>query len=294
MTSGIIAINKPSGISSFDAVREIRKILTQDHRKIKIGHGGTLDIPADGVLPILLGEATKAFDYLLNSNKTYRAVVQFGSFTETDDAEGNPIEIFGGAPTRDAVEAVIPEFIGLIEQLPPRYSALRIDGRRSYQLARENQEIELKPRKVHIESVTLDSFNQKDRQVNLTIICSSGTYIRSIARDMGRLLSCGGHILRLTRTRSAGIDLSDCIGLDNLDVELILKSLIPLRKGLSMPELNIRETREWVMNGRPLQDSLFLETEIKDGEYKVVHGEELFALIERKGRKYSYLRVFHE
>lgn len=294
ITSGIIAINKPCGISSFDAVREVRKALTQDHKRIKIGHGGTLDIPADGVLLVLLGEATKAFDYLLNANKTYRAIVQFGSCTDTDDAEGQTLESSDKALDRETLESVLPEFTGWIEQLPPKYSALRVDGRRSYELARENLDVPLKPRKIQIESITLDAFHEKDRKAELTIVCSSGTYIRSIARDLGQRLACGGHIYRLTRTRSAGVDLSDCIGLDNLSADLIYSKLVPIRKGLSMPELNFRETREWVMNGRPLQDGLFLEANIADGEYKVVRNEELYALIERKGPKYSYLRVFHE
>lgn len=221
--SGILPVNKSPGMGSYDVIRKIKRILPPELKKEKIGHGGTLDNLADGVLLILFGEATKAFDFLLNSDKVYLASVQFGAFTKTDDAEGSFIKTFEKKASIADIEGILPKFIGEISQVPPEYSALRVNGKRSYDLARENKSIELKPRLVNIKDIQIKNFDNRMQLLTLKITCSSGTYIRSIARDMGAELGCGGYISGLTRLKSGGINIEDCITLEDLGNEIMPK-----------------------------------------------------------------------
>ncbi len=292
--NGILPINKPSGISSYDVIRMIKKSLGFDSKSQKIGHGGTLDKSASGVLPVLLGEASKAFDYLLQSEKVYRAVIQLGANTDTDDAEGLRINTFDTKIGRSDLEAVLPEFTGSIMQVPPVYSSLHINGTRSYELARRNINVENSAREVEINDISLDSFDSDKFQASLTVKCSSGTYIRSLARDIGERLNCGGYILELTRLSSSGIMLKDCIKPDEVTGLNIEKLLIPLNCVLSMPALTFLPQKTIVTNGRNLMEEFFGEKAEKDGLYKIVQEGNVLAIVQKNGGKFHYLRVFNE
>lgn len=293
MISGILPVNKPRGISSFDVIRDIKKILPPELKKEKIGHGGTLDIPAEGVLPILFGEATKAFDFLLGSEKIYRAVVQFGSLTDTDDADGKIIQTFDKKATLEEIKKALPSFTGKIQQLPPKYSALRINGVRSYELAREEKEVKLKPREVEIFCLDINNFNPSAQRLTLTVRCSSGTYIRSLARDIGNSLGCGGHILELLRVKSAGIMLDQCRSPDELKKGNLTDYFLDLNGALDLPALELKPETSHVINGKPLADALFDNPPNRDGIYKIVKNGKLLSIAERKEGKMKYLRVFN-
>ena len=175
--SGVLPIYKPAGIGSFDVIRILKRSISVK----KIGHGGTLDNFAEGVLPILIGEATKIFDYMLKTDKCYEAVAQFGIVTETDDKDGTVVETSDITPGLSDIERLLPGFQGEIEQIPPRYSALKINGQRSSDLARSNRDFEVKPRKARVSSIEMLSYDQPARQLRFRVECSSGTYIRSIS-----------------------------------------------------------------------------------------------------------------
>ncbi len=292
--NGILPINKPSGVSSFDVIRILKHRLQLDWKKQKIGHGGTLDYLASGVLPVLLGEASKAFDYLLLSGKEYEAVIQLGVETDTDDAEGSIIGTFDREIERKDIESVLPKFQGVILQVPPYYSSLHINGRRSYELARKNILIAKDPRKVEISDITINDYNKDEKRLTIKVACSSGTYIRSLARDIGRELSCGGHILQLQRLSSSGIRISDCVSFEEVDIANIERILLPLNTALSLPGLNLLPDPEYVKNGRLLSLDLFKEEALDDGLYKIVKGGSVLAIVEKKGPLFNYLRVFNE
>ncbi|MGA2142527.1 MAG: tRNA pseudouridine(55) synthase TruB [Brevinematales bacterium] len=293
--NGVLPINKPSGVSSFDVIRILKKRLADlDWKKQKIGHGGTLDLPASGVLPILLGEASKAFDYLLLSKKEYRAVIQFGAVTDTDDAQGRVIETYEAGADLNDIEAVLPKFTGRIMQVPPLYSSLHINGQRSYDLARRNIMAAGEPREVEISGITIEAYDNKLKRLTIRVLCSSGTYIRSLARDIGRELSCGGHISELRRTMSAGIKLEDCIKPEEVDISSIEKQIIPLNKALTLPALDFQQDKDYIRSGRKLNKELFGEPGHEDGLYKIVAGGAVLAIVEKKGLNYIYLRVFND
>lgn len=197
---GFLNINKPAGLTSHDVVARVRRLAG---RKVKVGHAGTLDPAATGVLPVALGAATRLIPYLVDATKTYRAVVQLGVQTTTDDAEGEPLpETAGPVPPLEhtAMEAVLAPFRGTITQIPPMYSALHHQGKRLYELAREGQTVERTPREVTIAQLDLLSCDPGAAQLVLLVVCSKGTYIRSLARDIGTSLGCGGHLAALERT----------------------------------------------------------------------------------------------
>jgi len=291
---GVLAIDKPVGMTSFDVIRRLKKLLGIK----KIGHGGTLDKAASGVLPILIGEATKLFDYLLTGEKEYVATIRFGEFTETDDAEGEVIESFDFQFDEDAVLEVLSQFVGEIDQVPPIYSALKINGKRSYKLARQNQEVKHKPRKVSVYSIVPENFDKEKKEAVLRIRCSSGTYIRSIARDLGRLLGWGAHLSALRRTQSAGVKLGDCCALENLTSENVNSFFIPFNQALSAyPELSLLVSPDAIRQGKKLNFSFFKKSPENFGVYRVTEGEagrNLLALVNYNEKGLKYLRVFQD
>ncbi|MBF0248169.1 MAG: tRNA pseudouridine(55) synthase TruB [Alphaproteobacteria bacterium] len=209
---GWIVIDKPKGMSSSAVVGRVRRALDAE----KAGHGGTLDPLATGVLPIALGEATKTVSFVMDGVKGYRCWVRFGSATSTDDAEGEVIETSDVRPTRAEIEAVLAEFTGDVVQVPPAFSALKVDGRRAYTLARAGEEVEMKPRTVRIDAVTLADMPADDLAV-VDVACGKGTYIRALARDLARRLGTVGHVADLRRTRSGPFRESGAISLDSLE-----------------------------------------------------------------------------
>ncbi len=208
LINGWINLNKPKGIESTKALNIVRRAL--DARKA--GHGGTLDPLAEGILPIALGEATKTIAFAQDSLKTYAFTVTWGEERDTDDSEGQILHRSENRPEKDAVLALIPSFIGDIEQIPPQFSAIKIDGKRAYDLARAGETVDIAKRDVYIESLNLIE-HTKDT-ASFRCVCGKGTYIRSIARDLGRGLGCYGYISSLKRESVGPFTLEDAISLD--------------------------------------------------------------------------------
>lgn len=206
--NGILCMNKPQDFTSFDVIGKLRGIL---HMK-RLGHTGTLDPMATGVLPILVGTATKACDILPNQDKTYQATVVFGKATDTLDIWGKPLQDYPEQHvTEAALRAVLPEFLGDITQLPPMYSAVSVNGKRLYELARKGETVERPTRTVHIDAITLDAFDETQQTATLTVSCGKGTYIRTLLSDIGQRLGGDAVMTALTRTAACGYQLQDCL-----------------------------------------------------------------------------------
>ncbi|MHB1280020.1 MAG: tRNA pseudouridine(55) synthase TruB [Acidithiobacillus sp.] len=222
--NGVLLLDKPVGLTS-NAALQITKRLFQAE---KAGHTGTLDPFATGLLPLCLGEATKFAQYLLDADKNYRAVMQLGVTTTTGDPEGEVLDTRPVNITRDDLLAAIARFIGPIEQTPPMYSALKHQGKPLYEYARAGIEIARKSRLIHIRSIELCAFD--GAQATIDVRCSAGTYIRTLAEDIGKMLGCGAHLIALTRTASGGFQLDQAISLatlENSDMNARDKLLLP-------------------------------------------------------------------
>ena len=224
---GLISLNKPSGMSSSDAVVKIKKLAHMS----RVGHMGTLDPLASGVLIIGVGKATRLFDFYLAKTKTYIATFKFGVLTDTLDSEGVITKDGLRVPSMDEISAVLPSLTGKISQYPPQYSAKSINGVRAYKLARQGIEVELKPKDITINYIKLLDKVSKD-EYTFEIDCSSGTYIRSIARDMGRLLGTEAIMTALIRTRCGVFDINNSIKLEDLTEENIEQQLTTLDMAL--------------------------------------------------------------
>lgn len=240
--NGWLALDKPLGMTSTQAMAKVRWLLGAQ----KAGHGGTLDPLATGVLPIALGEATKTVGYMMDATKRYRFTLKFGEQTSTDDKEGEVVARSDVRPTREALEAVLPRFIGDISQLPPRFSALKVAGERAYDLAREGAEFELQPRQVRIDAIDLISFENNEMAV-FEVNCGKGTYIRSLARDIAQAVDSVGHVAELRRLQVGRFSEKDSISLDQL-AEKVQNTpadqlLLPIETALGdIPALAITET----------------------------------------------------
>jgi len=209
---GWIVLDKPIGMTSTQAVAAVKRLFSAK----RAGHAGTLDPLASGGLPIALGEATKTVPFVMDGRKRYRFMVRWGVERDTDDTEGRVVKSSNLRPTPEAIQALLPQFTGLIEQTPPRYSAIKVQGERAYDLARDGEIVELAPRAVEIHQLTL--VEQIDN--NLSVFdaeCGKGTYVRALARDMGRILGCFGHICALRRTLVGPFSENDMIPLEQLE-----------------------------------------------------------------------------
>ena len=249
MSDGFVNLNKPSGMTSHDAVNRVRKIFSTR----KVGHAGTLDPQACGVLPIAIGRATKFIEYLADCDKTYRAEILFGLATDSGDLDGAIVaraENFT-MPTVDELNAALKNFVGEIEQRPPKFSAIKIHGRKAYDLARKNLEFVMPIRRVKIfrlELVTLD-----DNSATIEIDCGKGTYIRSLARDLGEQLNLPATLKTLTRLRVGDFNLRDAVTLDELNAAHLLPIEDCLRHlpTFELPEHRVRA----FLNGLPTTTS---------------------------------------
>jgi tRNA pseudouridine55 synthase len=208
---GWLVLDKPVGMTSTQAVGAVRRAFGAQ----KAGHAGTLDPLATGILPIALGEATKTVPYAVDGQKEYRFTVRWGIETDTDDAEGRSVATGGSRPDRAAIEAVLPRFIGEIMQTPPAFSAVKIAGERAYDLARAGEVVELEPRPIEIDALDLVECPDPDTAV-FAAQCGRGTYVRALARDMGRALGCHGHVIALRRARVASFVEADAVTIDDL------------------------------------------------------------------------------
>ncbi|MFV2064096.1 MAG: tRNA pseudouridine(55) synthase TruB [Chloroflexota bacterium] len=241
---GILVVSKPAGPTSHDIVALVRR-LTGVRR---VGHGGTLDPFAMGVLPVFIGRATRMVEYHLADEKAYRASVVFGASSSTDDLDGEMTPAEGPAPTRDAVAAALESFRGNIEQVPPDHSAVHVGGKRAYEVARQGDKPELRSRKVTIHSLELVEWDTADADrpmAELEVRCSAGTYVRSLARDLGRVLGSGAYLGALTRTASGPFRIEDAHTLDEVREGLANgrteQLLLPPDAGLDMiPLVQVR------------------------------------------------------
>ena len=210
--NGIIIINKPKSFTSFDVIAVLRRLLNQR----KIGHMGTLDPMATGVLPILLGDSAKFQIYCTNHDKTYIADLKFGITTDTLDITGNVLSETKSNVNREELQKVLKTFVGEIFQVPPMFSAIKINGQKLCNLARKGVEIEREKRKITIYSIKLIDFNEKNQTAKIEVECSKGTYIRTLCDDIGKKLSVGAVLTDLKRTKSNGFDISESISLDDI------------------------------------------------------------------------------
>jgi tRNA pseudouridine55 synthase len=208
---GILVVNKPKGWTSHDVVGRIRRLA---HQK-RVGHAGTLDPMATGVLLVCLGRATRVAEYLMDSDKTYRAVVRLGVETDTFDADGQVVATHPVNVDESDLRAALARFVGAIDQVPPMYSALKRDGKPLYQLARQGIEVERKPRRITIYDIALRAWQPPDATIDVR--CSSGTYVRSLAHDIGVVLGCGAHLTALTRLASGSFSIGDAVTLEDLE-----------------------------------------------------------------------------
>ena len=261
MPNGILIIDKPQGWTSMDVCAKIRGIL---HEK-RVGHGGTLDPMATGVLPVFVGQATRAVEFAENGRKEYVAGLRLGQVTNTQDVTGETLETHPVTATRRDVEQALARFLGDIQQIPPMYSAIKINGQKLYDLARKGQEVARKPRSITIyELELLEQVSETD--YTFRCVCSKGTYIRTLCHDIGQVLGCGGTLYSLRRTMAAGFTLEQAVTLEEVQEKgeallLPADSLFAQHPALHLPSSK-QEKR--VRNGNPVTDP-----SIPDGTYRV-------------------------
>lgn len=239
--SGWINLNKPEGVTSNDAVMIVKRALGFP----KIGHAGTLDPLASGILPIALGEATKLVQYMMEDDKVYVFEVTWGEQRTTDDREGEVIATSDIRPTPDQINAILPEFKGTIQQKPPAFSAIKVDGQRAYDLARAGETLDLAARPVDVYELDLIEFS--DKTATFRCICGKGTYVRSLARDIAEKLGTKAYVSRLSRENVGPFSINDAISLDifreNPDKDSLESNVLPVQTVLDdIPELAVTDT----------------------------------------------------
>lgn len=245
MNKGIIAINKPKDWTSFDVVNKIKHMVKPN----KIGHLGTLDPMATGVLLVTVGKATKLFDIMQEKQKTYLATFEFGYETDSLDSTGKTIKTTKSIPTKEEIERVLPSFIGKIDQIPPLYSAKSVNGVRAYELARLGKTFELQPKKVEIFDIKLIDYS--NNLLILEIVCGSGTYIRSVGRDIAYKLDSNATMTNLVRTKIDQFDKQKCCEIDNINKDNIDNFILPLEEILDYEILNLTDEDTFkLLNGQ--------------------------------------------
>ena len=282
---GFLNVYKPKGKTSHDVVAILRRVT-----KIKqIGHTGTLDPFAEGVLPICIGKATRLIEYL-NDDKAYIGTVQLGKSTTTYDLEGETVEVSDKTPDLEEIENELNNFRGDIEQLPPIYSAIKVNGKKLYEYARKGEEVEIKPRSVNISDLKILNYDQENRILELYIKCSKGTYIRSIAHDLGKNLGCFGHLIKLIRVKAGDFEVEYSTKLEDLtNIETVQKHLIyPLKKlNYQTYELTPKEL-ELVSHGM----QILAKQDLQPGIIILTHNSQLIAIAEFSEEKIKCSKVF--
>lgn len=305
---GWIILDKPLGLGSTQAVSAVKRALrierevTGRTEKWKVGHGGTLDPLATGVLPIAIGEATKLAGRMLDASKIYDFTVRFGVQTDTLDLEGKPVATSGHRPTRAEVDAILPRFTGPIEQAPPAYSAILIDGQRAYDLARKGEEVEMKLRSVTIHSLRVSASPHEQtgpggvgvlEDLTLTAHVSKGTYIRSLARDIALALGTVGHVTMLRRVKAGPFTRESAISLDKLEEGAkggtIAQLMLPLTAGLDdIPALPVTPDEALA-----LRQGKMLMGKPHTGLLLAMLGDTPVALVESSGPEIRVVRGFN-
>ena len=280
---GFLNVYKPQGKTSHDVVAILRRIT-----KVKqIGHTGTLDPFAEGVLPICIGRATRLIEYL-DDDKAYIGTIQLGKSTTTYDIEGDFVDVSDKRVSLDEIEKALSKFRGEIEQLPPIYSAIKVNGKKLYEYARNGEDVKIEPRKVNIYKLEVVSFDEEKQVLKLHIECSKGTYIRSIAHDLGVLLSCFGYLVKLVRIKAGSFELSNTIKLEDLQTkEDVENNIIEPLEYLNYQkyEISVAE-KEKVSHGMPLL------LDLKDGIIILTEKDKIIAVARAENHKAKMIKVF--
>ena len=263
---GIIIINKGKNYTSNDVVSIVKKIT-----KSKVGHTGTLDPNATGVLPLLIGNATKVSKYLINHDKEYEVVLQLGIRTETADVEGKVIEqkeVTAEMLNKDNIEEKLQQFIGKQEQIPPIYSAIKVNGKKLYEYARRGQEVELKPRQIKIYSIQLVGINEKEKQISFKVKCSKGTYIRSLCEDISKKLGTVGYMKELNRLQVGEFYIKDAVTISEMKEKIEagnLESIITIEEIFkNNPQIQLEQEQI-----EPYINGVKINTEKTNGVYRI-------------------------
>lgn len=274
MANGIIIIDKPAGWTSMDVCAKLRGIL----KTKKIGHAGTLDPMATGVLPVFVGQATRAVSFAEGGEKEYVAGLRLGRTTNTQDTEGQTLTQSPVAVGREELEAVLPRFTGEISQIPPMFSAIKINGQKLYDLARQGKEVERKARAVTIFALeVVEQVSETD--YILRIRCSKGTYVRTLCHDIGQALGCGGCMFSLRRTMAAGFTLDESVTLELMQEggEALLRPTDSLFRDRPDYQLKTEKQEERCRNGNPF----FIRENLPEGEYRIYGREGAFLCLSR-------------
>ncbi len=263
---GIIIINKGKNYTSNDVVSIVKKIT-----KSKVGHTGTLDPNATGVLPLLIGNATKVSKYLINHDKEYEVVLQLGIRTETADVEGKVIEqkeVTAEMLNKDNIEEKLQQFIGKQEQIPPIYSAIKVNGKKLYEYARKGQEVELKPRQIEIYSIQLVGINEKEKQISFKVKCSKGTYIRSLCEDISKKLGTVGYMKELNRLQVGEFYIKDAVTISEMKEKIEagnLESIITIEEIFkNNPQIQLEQEQI-----EPYINGVKINTKKTNGVYRI-------------------------
>ena len=289
MASGILIVDKPAGWTSMDVCAKLRGVF---HEK-RVGHGGTLDPMATGVLPVFIGRATRAVEFAEKSDKKYIAGLKLGVITNTQDTSGEVLEERPAQVSREQLEAALEKFRGDILQVPPMYSAIKINGKKLYELARKGREVERPARAVTIKALEILD-KQGDGLYTIRVRCTKGTYIRTLCHDIGQTLGCGGCMASLRRTMAAGFTLEDAVSLEQIRTEADPASLLLpvdcLFAGRPVLVLKSAEAEKKIRNGMTA-----VLPELPSGEYRVYSRDEIFlALCQAKGGKLTTIKSFFE
>ena len=280
---GFLNVYKPKGKTSHDVVGILRRITGEK----QIGHTGTLDPFAEGVLPICIGKATRLIEYL-KDDKAYIGTVQLGKSTTTYDIEGESVNISDKIVDIEEIEQVLQSFRGEITQLPPIYSAIKVKGKKLYEYARKGEEVKIEPREVNISKLEIINYDKEQKQLELYIACSKGTYIRSIANDLGEKLGTYGHLIKLIRVKAGDFGVNEAVKLENLQTkEDVGEHLIYPIEYLDYPKYELSESeKNLVSNGMPIS------AKIDDGLVILTYNKSLIAVAEAFESKLSCRKVF--
>lgn len=294
---GIFNIYKEKGFTSHDVVAIVRRTI---HMK-KVGHTGTLDPDAEGVLPVCVGKATKLSDVIMDGRKSYRAMLRLGITTTTEDASGEVLETKEVDFDEQKIREIAASFIGRLEQVPPMYSAVKVNGKKLYELAREGKEIERKSRTIEVYDIRIRRFLPPDR-VEMDIDCSKGTYIRTLCADIGKALGCGGHMAELLRTATGTFSLENAVRLSDLQAlaeegrteEVLLTMEDALR---NYPKVRVAEgATKLLYNGGKIQERFFAEkpADYREGDIAAVYDYEknLVGLYQFKKEEQFFIKPF--
>ena len=293
MASGIIIIDKPAGWTSMDVCAKLRGMF---HEK-RVGHAGTLDPMATGVLPVFIGRATRAVEFAAGSDKEYIAGIRLGMVTNTQDTTGEVLEERGASVTREELSALLPRFTGDIQQLPPMWSAVKVNGKKLYELARKGKEVERRPRPVTIRALELLDGPEAGADFVLRVVCSKGTYVRTLCHDIGQALGCGGCMSALRRVKASSFTLEDSVTLEAVQAavdrgegESLLLPVDACFAGVPVLVLKTAGAEKKIRNGAALS-----ARDIPDGEYRVYGADKTFLALGRAADgKLSTVKSFFE